>query len=119
MNNLDGSISLVEKTSKKLLPIYKALLYKIATIENKRDQLKKNKDLDNKSKIIINDFESSDDSRNNNEEEDNSSYLKGKRSPSRSKSQPNGTKKHAGQKRPGQNVDLRHILGFLNQTEWI
>lgn len=119
MNNLDGSISLVEKTSKKLLPIYKALLYKIATIENKRDQLKKNKDLDDKSKIIINDFESSDDSRNNNEEEDNSSYLKGKRSPSRSKSQPKGSKKHAGQKRPGQNVDLRHILGFLNQTEWI
>lgn len=29
LNNLDGSISLIEKTSKKLLPIYKALLSKI------------------------------------------------------------------------------------------
>ena len=28
-NNVDGSISIVEKTSRKLLPIYRALLYKI------------------------------------------------------------------------------------------
>ena len=30
LNNLDGSISLIEKTSKKLLPIYKALLEKVS-----------------------------------------------------------------------------------------
>ena len=44
LNNLDGSISLIEKTSKKLLPIYKALLSKIASIERKRDALKKGKE---------------------------------------------------------------------------
>jgi hypothetical protein len=42
VNNLDGSISLIEKTSKKLLPIYKALLNKISNIENKKDWMKKN-----------------------------------------------------------------------------
>jgi hypothetical protein len=65
-------------------------------------------------------MESSDDSRNIEEEEDDATRAKNagkQRSPSRSKSLPKSQKKN--QKRGGQNVDLRHILGFLNQTEWI
>ena len=50
LNNLDGSISLIEKTSKKLLPIYKALLNKISSIEHKKDKSKL-KDQDEKSNI--------------------------------------------------------------------
>lgn len=119
VNNLDGSISLIEKTSKKLLPIYKALLHKISTIESKKELLKKNPDLDDKNKNALYEFESSEESRNNDDDEDNLNQFKGKRSPSRSKSLPKSQKKAGNQKRGGQNVDLRHILGFLNQTEWI
>lgn len=86
VNNLEGSISLIEKTSKKLLPIYKALLFKISVIENKKESGKKNKDLETKGKNAVNDFESSDDSRVNEEDFDDVSITKGKRSPSRSKS---------------------------------
>lgn len=114
-NNLDGSISLIEKTSKKLLPIYKALLSKISTIERKKEPLKKGKELDDRTinDLSPNEFESSDESRNEGDK-----AGKGKRSPSRPKSSGKG-KKVSAQKRGGQNVDLRHILGFLNQTEWI
>jgi hypothetical protein len=37
MNNLEGSISLVEKTAKKLLPIYKEILRKVKVIERKNE----------------------------------------------------------------------------------
>lgn len=36
-NNLEDSISLTEKTSKKLLPIYQEVLRKVSQIEKKRD----------------------------------------------------------------------------------
>jgi len=115
LNNLDGSISLIEKTSKKLLPIYKALLEKVSQIERKKEAIRKGKDQEDRTKhdISQNDFESSDDSRN---EGDKSG--KGKKSPGRPKSAAKG-KKPGNQKRSVLNVDLRHILGFLNQTEWI
>lgn len=73
-----------------MLPIYKALLYKISAIEIKKDAGKKNKDLESRGKHAINDFESSDDSRGNEEDFEDVSVLKGKRSPSRSKSQQKG-----------------------------
>ena len=115
LNNLDGSISLIEKTSKKLLPIYKALLEKISSIERKKEAIRKGKEQEDRSKHDIShaDFESSDDSKN---EGDKSG--KGKKSPGRPKSAAKG-KKPGSQKRSALNVDLRHILGFLNQTEWI
>ena len=76
MNNLDGSISLIEKTSKKLLPIYRALLNKISNIENKKDWINKHKDQDDRSKSALFEMESSDDSRNNEDEEDDATRAK-------------------------------------------
>ena len=82
---------------------------------NNEEAIRKGKDQEDRSKhdISHNDFESSDDSKN---EGDKSG--KAKKSPGRPKSAAKG-KKLGSQKRSGLNVDLRHILGFLNQTEWI
>ena len=89
LNNLDGSISLIEKTSKKLLPIYKALLNKISSIESKKEALKKGKESEERTNndLSPNDFESSDESKN---EGDKSG--KGKKSPTRPKSSSKGKK---------------------------
>ena len=73
---MDGSISLIEKTSKKLLPIYRALLNKISNIENKKDWINKHKDQDDRSKSALFEMESSDDSRNNEDEEDDATRAK-------------------------------------------
>jgi phage-related holin len=40
-NNLEESMSILEKTSKKLLPIYKEVLEKISVIEKKKEAGKK------------------------------------------------------------------------------
>jgi hypothetical protein len=40
-NNLEESMSILEKTSKKLLPIYKEVLEKISVIEKKKEGGKK------------------------------------------------------------------------------
>lgn len=55
-NNLEDSISLSEKTSKKLLPIYLEVLSKITVIE----RLKSNKGGSDQRKDEFNEFESSD-----------------------------------------------------------
>jgi hypothetical protein len=57
-NNLEDSISLTEKTSKKLLPIYLEVLSKIKVIERLKIQ-NKNEDSDLRNDEN-NDFESSD-----------------------------------------------------------
>lgn len=97
------------------MPIYKALLNKISNIEHKKESSKKTKELDERTNLDQShrDFESSDESRN-----DEDKQGKGKKTPPRPKSS-GKAKKGAAQKRGSQNVDLRHILGFLNQTEWI
>ena len=57
-NNLEDSISLTEKTSKKLLPIYKEVLRKISYIEKKKaGQLEKEESASQKHEL---DVESSD-----------------------------------------------------------
>lgn len=102
MNNQHSSISLIEKTSKKLLPIYQELLRKISVVEKKRLF---NKQADNNA-------ESS-----NDESEGEKSEGKAKRGGSK-KSKLDPTKAAVVRDKPF-DCDLRHILGFLNQTEWI
>ena len=103
LNNLEGSLSIIEKTSKKLLPIYKALCLKIQMIEKKKENMTKSLDADEGNLVNI-DIESSD------------SESKVSKSPTRQKS---GKKGKRGAFSRNLDIDLRHILGFLNQTEWI
>lgn len=102
MNNQHSSISLIEKTSKKLLPIYQELLRKISAVEKKRLF---NKQGDNNA-------ESSDE-----ESAGEKSEGKPKRAGSKKLKQ-DQSKTNVLRDRPFE-CDLRHILGFLNQTEWI
>lgn len=81
---------MTEKTSKKLLPIYLEILRKVSTIEKKKDKADgESDDIDGKPEAP--------------------GVKKGK------------IKKAVGGPKNSKPIpcDLRHILGFLNQTEWI
>lgn len=82
MNNLESKITLTEKLSKKLYPIYSELIRKISIVEVKQDK----------------------------ENEKDALY-----SSDEEKKQKLGNK----DKSKPFDCDLRHILGFLNQTEWV
>ena len=98
-------MSILEKTSKKLLPIYKEVLEKISVIEKKKDMSKKHFDQ----------FEIQ--SPNDSSEEENAAKQASGTGKSKNKKAP-GAVRRDGQpplkKGKGNNVDLRHILGFLN-----
>lgn len=101
---MEGSISLTEKNSKKLMPIYQEVLTRIQVIEkgNNGDEMSQHdiesSDIDSKIGIGL------------------ASGTENHRKNSRSKHSQNQNQKGKMSKTP---VDLRHILGFLNQTEWI
>ena len=97
-NNMEESISLIEKTSKKLLPIYQEVLRKIAEIEKRKSGME---EASNMSAFDL---------------EGESSDIDD------SKIEVDTHKKKGAAKKKEVSpaaVDLRHILGFLNQTEWI
>jgi hypothetical protein len=100
LNNQHSSISLIEKTSKKLLPIYQELLRKISAVEKKR--------LFNKQ--AENNADSSDEESAGEKSEGKGRKIK--------KQKLDPTKAAVVRDKPFE-CDLRHILGFLNQTEWI
>lgn len=113
-NNLEDSISLTEKTSKKLLPIYLEVLSKIKVIERLKFQ-NKNEDSDLRNDEN-NDLESSDiDSKIDIGLSGGDSKKKSKKNLGGQR----GGKKEESLLKNKHQVDLRHILGFLNQTEWI
>ena len=98
-------MSILEKTSKKLLPIYKEVLAKISVIEKKKEAGKK----------LFDQFEIQ--SPNDSSEEENTAKQATGTGKPKNKKAP-GAVRRDGQpplkKGKGNNVDLRHILGFLN-----
>lgn len=103
INNLESSLSIIEKTSKKLLPIYIEILKKISTLENKKLEQVEEMEVSGDSSDV--------------ESRVGVSSTEQKKKGNSSKSKIGSRKED---KRPKQlNVDMRHILGFLNQTEWI
>jgi len=100
-NNMEDQISIVERTSKKLMPVYQEVLKRIKTIE------KKTKEIDALDDHSQEDFEGS----------DIDSKVDIPVNANGNKKRPSAKPKK--QLPKGPQVDLRHILGFLNQTEWI
>ena len=152
---MEGSISIHERAAKKLLPIYKSLLFKVQQLEKRRapspdraGQKARGGRTDNERDTSapnengragrLLDFHDGAQSANDSSDGDSKSLAEhvgrgagggltrpssGKAAGARSKS---GLKRkrsnnagHTVVKGPVNNVDLRHILGFLNQTEWI
>jgi hypothetical protein len=98
---MEDQISIVERTSKKLMPVYQEVLKRIKTIE------KKTKEIDALDDHSQEDFEGS----------DIDSKVDIPVNANGNKKRPSAKPKK--QLPKGPQVDLRHILGFLNQTEWI
>ncbi|CDW85759.1 UNKNOWN [Stylonychia lemnae] len=114
-NNLEDSISLIERSAKKLLPIYKELhkrlvqIRKSATVEQKSNK---------------NDFETdrmeSDDLTDIDLLNDNSNNKRGLRNKSLGRITELKKRDPSNEKKLGDNLlDMRHMLGFLNQSEWV
>ena len=111
-NNENESISLIERTSKKLLPIYQEVLKIVSTVEKHKPDLLHNANEDD---AHISGIESSD--------IDSKIGVAIQAEPQPTKKKPAKTSKQPAakkdDKKKGPPVDMRHILGFLNQTEWI
>ena len=94
-------MSLVEKTSKKLLPIYKELLKRAVQVK----KLDKKYDVQNLYQQIEKEYDNKDSKR---------------RASELSKSKEEKHKKSKLKKSiDTEIIDMRHILGYLNQSEWI
>lgn len=149
-NNLEGSISIHERVAKKLLPIYKSLLYKVQQLEKRRapspdraGQKNRGGRTDNERDTSapnengrggrLLDFHDGAHSANDSSDGDSKSLAEnlgrgagggltrpssGKAAAARSKSglkrKRSNNARHMVVKGPVTNVDLRHILGFLN-----
>ena len=132
LNNLESSLSIKEKTAKKLLPIFKSLLFKIQQLEAQmpldstdakasarisQERLASGNERGRGQQPSETGLDGSDSSGDDLDIKKSARDKSGGRAV-RPKSSKN-TRIHPIVKGTVTNVDLRHILGFLNQTEWI
>ena len=101
-NNLEGPVSIVERSGRLLKQIYIELLRIIKPLE--KEQGLKNKSNRN----LQGDLEHLDSPNPSSNEEENEEELLANMS---ERKRPGGLKE--------KRADMRHILGFLNQSEWV